>query len=249
MDINEFAVKTGYAFQQPALLTEALTHPSFAAEQTDTPPHNQRLEFLGDAVLQLTVTVHLYRRYPDLDEGRLTKVRSALTSEPALVQMATAVGIGEFILLGKGERQNGGDTRPSTLADTFEAVLGAMYLDGGLDPARDFILRVLGEAVPEPLELLADENPKGVLQELVQERFAVVPVYRVLRVTGPEHLPEFEVSVTFAGQEFGTARAGCRKDAEKQAARLALRQLQAEPPPAPPTPEPAAPQGAAPDTP
>jgi len=222
--------RLGYRFANRVLLTEALTHPSFAAENHPPISHNQRLEFLGDAVLQLVITDVLYRRYPSLDEGDLTRIRSALTNEEALVQMAAIVTLADWVRLGKGEQMAGGQSRSSTLADTFEAVLGALFLDGGLDAASHFLSRVLGAVAPEPLSLLRHENPKGRLQELTQERFDTVPIYTVLKVTGPDHLPEFEVSVAIAGTEYATARARSRKLAEKEAARQALQKLMADAP-------------------
>lgn len=221
--------RLGYRFANRALLAEALTHPSFAAETDPPVAHNQRLEFLGDAVLQLVITSMLYHRYPDLEEGDLTRIRSALTDQEALVQMASTIGLSDWIRLGKGEMRTGGQRRSSTLSDTFEAVLGALFLDGGLSAAAEFLSPVLSQAMPEPLSLLRHENPKGRLQEYAQERFATTPVYKVLKITGPDHLPEFEISVTVAGTEYATARAPNRKLAEKMAAREALQRLIAEP--------------------
>lgn len=222
MDLEE---RLGYTFRNGALLLEALTHPSFAAEQNSRIPQNQRLEFLGDAVLQLAATDFLFSVYPGLDEGRLTKLRSALTKEEALARMAAHLELGEYLRLGKGEIQTGGQARSSTLSDAFEAVLGALYVDGGCLETTAFFRRLVTAVVPDPLALLEHENPKGRLQEFTQERFSTMPVYRILTVSGPDHLPQFEVSVEICGERMGMARAGSRRQAEKEAAHLALLQL------------------------
>ena len=175
-------------------------------------------------MLQLTVTTWLYRRHPDLAEGRLTQLRSILTNEEALARMAHILGLGAWLRFGKGESAGGGSERASTLADAVEAVLGAVYLDGGLPAAECFLLRMLA-LLPDPEALLEEENPKGRLQELTQERSGTAPVYQVLDVTGPDHQPEFEVRVTVKGEPLATARAGSRRLAEKAAAKLALEKL------------------------
>ncbi len=224
LDLQPLEQALGHAFKQPAHLLEALTHPSYVAERANAGADNQRLEFLGDAVLQLTVTTWLYRRHPDLAEGRLTQLRSILTNEEALARMAHILGLGAWLRFGKGESAGGGSERASTLADAVEAVLGAVYLDGGLPAAECFLLRMLA-LLPDPEALLEEENPKGRLQELTQERSGTAPVYQVLDVTGPDHQPEFEVRVTVKGEPLATARAGSRRLAEKAAAKLALEKL------------------------
>jgi ribonuclease-3 len=217
--------RLGYRFRDRALLGEALTHPSCAAEAATPLPHNQRLEFLGDAVLQFVVTDLLFRRYPEMDEGDMTRLRSALTNEEALAGMAQRLDLSAALRLGRGERLAGGRDRPSTLADALEAVIGALFLDGGADAAAACIRPLILAFAPDPVELLLHENPKGRLQELTQAHLGVTPAYDVLRVSGPDHLPEFEVSVSVGGVEYGRAQAGSRKDAEKEAARLACHRL------------------------
>ncbi len=224
LDLKGLEQELGHAFGQPERLLEALTHPSYAAERPNAGADNQRLEFLGDAVLQLVMTTWLYRRHPDLDEGRLTQRRSTLTNEEALARMARSLKLGGWLRLGKGEAAGGGAERASTLADALEAVVGALYLDGGLPAAETFLLRMLA-ALPDPETLMEEENPKGRLQELTQDKFGVAPAYEVLDVTGPDHQPEFEVRVTLKGEPLATARAGSRRLAEKAAARLALEKM------------------------
>jgi ribonuclease-3 len=226
-DMRELEAELGYRFGQGLWLAEAMTHPSYRAEHGRVERDNQRLEFLGDAVLQLIATDFLFRRYPDLEEGPLTRLRSLITSEPALARFAAHLGLGRFLLLGKGERHSGGEERASNLADAFEALLGALYLDGGLPAATAVLDRAVTAIMPDPLQALAAENPKGRLQELTQERQGAAPVYEVLAVTGPEHEPQFEVAVKLEGETVAVARAGNRRLAEKEAARLALERLAA----------------------
>ena len=217
--------KVGHVFENPELLERAVTHPSFAAEQSPPVAHNQRLEFLGDAVLQLILTDLLFQRFPELDEGSLTKARSALANESSLADWAAELGLGEAIRLGKGEERAGGSKRPSNLADMFEAVLAGVYLDGGLTPALALCERLVNERIDDLETLLATENPKGTLQELTQQRYQTTPVYDVVDVSGPEHRPRFEVTVTVNETLLAKAAAGNRKEAEKRAAECALKEL------------------------
>ena len=214
-----------HRFRQPALLEQALTHPSWLAENERAEADNQRLEFLGDAVLQLATTVLLFETFPAENEGRLTRIRSALTKEQALADCALVLGLGEVIRLGKGEMRHGGARRPSTLADAFEAVLGAVYLDGGMDQATALVRRLVQPALADVEALLAVENPKGALQEYTQDRYHVMPQYETVGVSGPDHQPRFEVAVVFQGEELARAVAGSRRSAECAAADDALRVL------------------------
>ncbi|OPZ26165.1 MAG: Ribonuclease 3 [Lentisphaerae bacterium ADurb.BinA184] len=225
---SELEVKLGHTFASPGLLRQALTHPSYVAELKEAQSHNQRLEFLGDAVLQIAVTQILFLSHPDLREGDLSKIRAALTNESALVGYAEQLGLGEHVRLGRGEDQSGGRERPSVLADACEAVLGALYLDGGLAAAVELVTLLTAEALADPARLLGDENPKGALQELSQERHQVPPCYEVVSVSGPDHLPEFEVRVLLLGRLLATARGSSRRRAEQQAAAAALKVLRDE---------------------
>lgn len=217
----------GYEFGEPDWLVRALTHPSHAAEQSARPATNQRLEFLGDAVLQVVVSELLFRRHPDMQEGQLSKVRSAVTNADALAEMARELGFGEYLRLGRGEEQSGGRHRDSNLADAFEAVIGAIYLDGGLAPAAAFVEASLAGLLEDPDCLLSNENPKGALQEYTQLLYQEPPEYEVLSVAGPEHMPCFSVQVVINGRPVAVAVSGSRKGAEKMAARAALRELRA----------------------
>lgn len=218
-------VELGYHFRDPQLLVQALTHPSFAAEQRPPAPDNQRLEFLGDAVLHFATAEILFQRFPDLAEGELTKIRSALTKESTLASFARTLELGACLRLGKGEKSSGGQERPSNLADAFEAVLGAMDLDGGLAAIQTLLRRLIADSLDDVEDVLATENPKGALQELAQELHQTTPAYRVIRVSGPEHRPEFEVGVTIDETEIATAVAGSRRAAEQKAAEAALQRL------------------------
>jgi ribonuclease-3 len=224
-DLDTVQEALGYRFAQPAVLEQALTHPSWRAENGDAAADNQRLEFLGDAVLQLVATVLLFEAFPGRDEGYLTKVRSALTKESALADYALVLGLGNCLRLGRGEKRYGGARRPSNLADAFEATLGALYVDGGLAAAEAVVRRLVEPALADVETLLAVENPKGALQEYTQERFRGVPHYETVGVSGPEHEPRFEVAVTFRGEELARAVAGSRRAAECHAAEAALRVL------------------------
>ncbi len=213
-----------HRFAQPKLLQQALRHPSFVAEHPEEAPHNQRMEFLGDAVLQLSLSLLLYKAFPHLDEGILTRLRTTVVRTEALADFGAEIGLGDHLLLGKGEEQNGGRQRASNLADGFEAVLAALYLDGG-ETAADPVCRRLMDFViqDEPETLLIDENPKGALQEFIALRKEPPPRYTVEAVDGPKHAPRFEMSVRVGGEIVGRAISGSRKDAEQECAKEALR--------------------------
>jgi ribonuclease-3 len=225
LDLDALQDGLGYRFRQPALLEQALTHPSWLAENEGAGLDNQRLEFLGDAVLQLAATVLLYETFPAQDEGQMTKVRSALTKERTLADYALVLGLHGALRLGKGELRHGGARRPSNLADAFEAALGAVYVDGGFDAAAALVRRLAEPALRDVDGLLAVENPKGALQEYTQERYHGIPHYATVSVSGPDHEPRFEVAVTFHGEELARAVAGSRRAAEGHAAEAALRTL------------------------
>lgn len=211
-------------FANPALLRQALRHPSYVAEHPDEAPHNQRMEFLGDAVLQLSLSVLLYQAFPNLDEGVLTRLRTTVVRTEALADFGAEVEIGKHLLLGRGEEKSGGRERASNLADGFEAVLAALYLDGGTAAADPVCRRLMDFVIrDEPERLLAGENPKGALQEFVASHKETPPCYTVETVNGPEHAPRFEVSVKVGDRIVARAVSGSRKDGEQECAREALR--------------------------
>src|SRR5256885_2233301 len=182
---RELQTHLGYRFQDPALLQLALTHPSVAHEKGTPVQTNQRLEFLGDAVLQLVLTGELYEKFPAFGEGPLTKGRAKLVNRRTLAEHAWRLGLGSHLIVSRGEEIHGGRERPSALADTFEALLGAIFLDGGFEAARDFILDQFQGAFGQLSALPVLENPKGELQELLQAVSSEAPQYRVVSSTGP----------------------------------------------------------------
>lgn len=207
------------------LLELALTHRSFAYESGGLPT-NERLEFLGDSVLGVVVTDALYRRYPDLPEGNLAKLRSAVVSARALAVQARRIGLGEFIRLGRGEETTGGRDKSSILADTFEAILGAVYLDLGIEVSRELILRLLDEQLAEAAELGAGLDWKTSLQELTAELGIGVPNYAI-EESGPDHAKRFEAQVVLADKHYGHGTGSNKKEAEQQAAASAYAELRA----------------------
>ena len=221
-DLEQLQTELGHRFRDVALLRLALTHPSVAQEHTCALQHNQRLEFLGDAVLQLILTSELYEKFADVGEGPLTKARAQLVNRRSLEKQARRLKLGPHLLLSRGEEQTGGRERASALADCFEALLGAIYLDGGIDQAREFVMRQYHEEFGE-LEVLPNlENPKGELQELLQADGNEAPSYEVQSVSGPDHDREFECAVQFGGEELGRGKGKSKKAAESQAALAAL---------------------------
>ena len=211
----------GYRFRQPELLRLALTHPSMTHEAGET-EHNQRLEFLGDAVLQLCLTRELYDRFTDADEGSLTKGRARLVNQSSLAERALHLKLGEYLIMSRGEESNGGRQRPSILADAFEAVIGAVYLDGGQDCACSTIVKQFQPQLDNMSELPKVENPKGALQELLQANSTEAPRYEVISATGPDHDREFECAVWHTGRELARGTGKSKKAAEVAAAAAAL---------------------------
>lgn len=214
--------RIGYKFRNPLLLAEALTHPSVAHETQRKHFDNQRLEFLGDAVLQLVITEQLYGHFEDKPEGDLTKLRSRLVSRETLNKYARAIDLGKFLMMGRGEEASGGRERASTLADAFEALVGAIYLDSDLKTARKFILAQAKGELKEIDQAPTDINPKGNLQELLQAISPVSPIYETVSESGPEHEKTFVVKAMWEGKELGRGTGRSKKQAETAAAEEAL---------------------------
>jgi len=215
----------GYHFKDVSLLELALTHPSFAQESGEPGRHNQRLEFLGDAVLQLTLTAQLYAQFPDHEEGPLTKARAQMVKRQTLFERGQNLELGPRLRLSRGEDRNHGRTRPSNLADAYEAVLGAVFLDGGFDAANQVILQQFESDVADVSAAPNLDNPKGELQELLQGRSQTSPEYRLLEQSGPDHDKTFRCAVLHLGEEIGTGTGRSKKRAESEAARSALKAL------------------------
>ena len=221
-DLDSFQTRIGYAFRDVALLRLALTHPSVAHEHGGSPPHNQRLEFLGDSVLQLALTRELYEKFTMVGEGPLTKARAQMVNQRALAEQAARIGLGEHLILSRGEESNGGRARPSILADAFEALVGAIFLDGGYDLAREFILRQFHDSFGALEVIPSLDNPKGELQELLQAQSPESPQYHLEAVAGPDHDRVFECAVRYRGEEIGRGKGKSKKVAESEAALAAL---------------------------
>ena len=221
--MNPLEQRIGYKFRNPLLLAEALTHPSLGHETQRRRFDNQRLEFLGDAVLQLVITEHLYAFFQREPEGRLTKLRSRLVSREGLRRHAEALDLGNHLMMGRGEESSGGRTRASTLADAFEALVGAIYLDSDLPTVRNFILREAGQELAALADNPVDVNPKGELQELLQMISPRSPVYELISQSGPEHQKTFVVQVSWEGVILGQGTGQSKKQAEIAAALEAIR--------------------------
>jgi len=224
----------GYRFAKPRLLLEALIHRSHVNEALGIQlPDNERLEFLGDAVLEFIVTEYLYAKYPEETEGRLTVMRSAMVDRRRCTQLAGALGLDQYILLGRGERLEGEPMRKSILANAYEALIGAIYLDGGIEKTREFILGMIEKHCPD-VELETTGNYKAELQIYSQRNFQRIPRYSLLRSSGPDHRKIFDVAVSIGDVVYGSGTGPSKKAAQQQAARMALIRLQEEGEPEPP---------------
>ena len=222
--------KLDYVFENPELLARALVHRSHThAHGVDRIESNERLEFLGDSVLGLVVNTYLYRHYSDREEGDLTKMKSKLVCGESLSRVAMRVSLGDHILMSRGEASTGGRRRASILADAVEAVLGAVYLDGGLVAATGVVERWLLDDADAMITQGSLSNDKSRLQETIQARHKSPPVYRLVEATGPDHARNFVVEVLFAGTVLGHGSGPSKKRAEQAAARVALRRLTEDP--------------------
>jgi ribonuclease-3 len=224
--LEAFQELIGYRFNEPRLLLEALIHSSHVNEMIDAPlSDNERLEFLGDAVLEFIVTEYLYGKYPDEREGRLTVMRSAIVDRRRCAHLAVALEMDKYILLGKGEQLDGQPLRKSILANAYEALVGAVYLDGGIERVRGFVIGTVEEHCPG-VELESTGNYKAELQIYSQRNFQRIPHYVLLRSYGPDHKKVFDVAVSIAGTVYGSGSGPSKKAAQQNAARVALVRLQ-----------------------
>jgi len=216
----------GYRFRKKALLELAVTHPSFRYEDRETDDDNQRLEYLGDAVLSLIAAEYLFKTKPDAREGDMSKLRSRLTQDRTLARIGSRIGISDFLRLGRGEAKNGGAKRASNLADAVEAIIGAAWMDGGTRAAHRIFKKLFLPELEEVHGVPPKTNPKGALQELAQSCGFDIPEYIVTETAGPEHDRIYTVEVRACGRKW-TASAGSKREAERLAAMAALDQLQA----------------------
>ncbi|NPA03873.1 MAG: ribonuclease III [Epsilonproteobacteria bacterium] len=216
----EFEKRLGYTFNNKELLTEALTHKSYKSKV-----NNERLEFLGDAVLDLIVGEHLFKEFPQANEGVLSKLRASIVNEEGFAKLAERLEIGKYIFISQAEENNHGRTKPSLLSNAFEAVMGAIYLESGLEEVRKIVIKLLKEVYPSIDLNSLFKDYKTTLQELTQAKFGITPTYKVLGASGPDHKKEFEVAVLLGEEEIASATGRSKKAAQQEAAKLALERL------------------------
>ncbi len=215
-----------YRFADGALLVEALTHKSYSNEQPGRAiACNERLEFLGDAVLDLVVSRYIFRRYPDAQEGELTRIRAEVVSEKGLAVVARRLQLGRYLLLGRGEERSGGRDKVSLVANALEALLGAVFCDGGFEPACNVAERLFADPIAEAAQRKHGLDHKTHLQEITQARYALVPEYVLVCEDGPEHRRHYTVEVRLADKPLGQGQGTTKKKAEQQAALLAIARL------------------------
>lgn len=218
---KQIEAKLGCTFKNSSLLALAFTHRSFVNENKEITGHNERLEFLGDSVLGLVMSDYLYRNLPDTPEGDLSYLRSRLVEASSCVQYLLKLGVEEYILLGKGEKMNEGRGRESIYADLFEAIIGAIYVDSGLEPARQFILNHFESTIKEIIKT-PQQNYKAMLQDWCQRKYQQTPVYEVMEEFGPDHSKMFSIRVMVNGKEMGTGTGSSKKIAQQAAAEQAM---------------------------
>ena len=223
--IEELEERIGYDFKDPNLLLTALTHSSYANESRNTISDNERLEFLGDAVLGMVIADYLYEMFGKYKEGDLTKIRASIVSEGSLAEIARSIELGRFLYLGKGEANTGGRDRDSVLADAVEAIIGAVYLEAGLKQAVDLIIRLFTPIMNKSFEGRGFQDYKTNLQEELQKDSDREIVYRVVAERGPDHAKEFVVEVYHDNKAIGTGKGKSKKEAEQRAAREALEKI------------------------
>jgi len=222
-ELRELEDRLGYIFVDSALILEALTHKS-----CKKPYNNERLEFLGDAVLDLIVGEYLFKKFPEVDEGDLSKLRASLVNEKGFQKLANSIGLGQYIHISAAEENNDGRSKSSICSDAFEALIGAIYLESGLKKAEEIALTLLEEAYPKIDLQSVFRDYKTTLQEITQAKMGVTPEYIVIAALGPDHKKEFEVMVKVSGRELAIAKGSSKKEAHQEAAKLALDVLKKE---------------------
>lgn len=228
-DITKAEQTLNLTFSDKALLQRALTHRSYINENPDYPlEDNERLEFLGDAILDFITGEYLYHHFPEMAEGYLTNLRSALVRTETLAKFALDLNLGEFLYLGKGEEDGGGRRRKAILCDAFEAVVGALYLEQGIDSTRQFVQQLIEPALEEILDADTHKDAKSRLQEVSQSHFQVTPTYRTVKEEGPDHAKEFTVEALIGNKSYGTGCGFSKQSAAQVAAEKALENLQQE---------------------
>lgn len=226
VDWDRFQTKLRISFRDQSLLEQAFLHSSYCNERDDLKySSNERLEFLGDAVLNLVVTDKLYKEFPALSEGELTGIRASLVCRDTLARLASSLGLGNWLLLGRGEELSGGRAKASNLANAMEALLGALYLDQGIGKARRFVLGQLKQDLKDMETGKTVPNYKSLVQELIQGQGKLTPVYRLVEAIGPDHDKQFTAEILVDGDVLGIGMGGSKKAAESQAARAAWERL------------------------
>lgn len=226
VDWNDCQKNLGVSFHQESLLEQAFVHLSYLNENRDfSRPSNERLEFLGDAVLNFIVTARLYQEFPKLSEGELTEIRASLVCRGTLTELASSLKLGDWLLLGRGEEANGGRAKASNLANAMEALIGALYLDQGLAKARRFVLRQLKQEFGKIKAGKTTPNYKALVQELIQGQKKPTPVYRLVEAIGPDHSKQFTAEILVEGETLGRGAGRSKKVAESQAAKAAWEKM------------------------
>ncbi len=213
----ELESKLGYSFKNKQLIIEALTHKSFKK-----PYNNERLEFLGDAVLDLIVGEYLYKKFPTSDEGTLSKIRASLVNENGFALLATELNLGKYIYISLAEENNEGRTKLSLLSNAFEAVIGSIYLEAGLDGAKSIAIAMLEKCYPIIDLQTLSKDYKTALQEFTQAKYGITPAYEMIGSTGPDHKKEFEIEVSLDSKKLASASGKSKKEAQQKAAQIAL---------------------------
>ena len=227
--LKELEKVTGYTFRDPGNLVLALTHSSYANEKKAAGlKSNERLEFLGDSVLNIITSDYIYRNFTDLPEGEMTRIRAAVVCEASLMRCAEKIRLGDYLFLGKGEENTGGRNRSSILSDAFEALIGAVYLDGGMEEARNFVLKFMDEICPDAGGNEAFKDYKTMFQEIIQKQGEHRITYRILDETGPDHDKTFTAQVLVEGRPCGKGTGRSKKEAEQNAAKAAIRNMKVE---------------------
>ncbi|MBL7715764.1 MAG: ribonuclease III [Bdellovibrionales bacterium] len=229
MGLEQLQEKLGYFFSDRGIFLQSLTHTSFGHEHLQDKPvalrDNERLEFLGDAILDVIVSDILLEAYPNANEGQLSKMRAAMVNEKTLAIVAQSIGLHEVVRLGKGEVQTGGSTKPSILSSTLEALIAAIYLDGGFNAVYPVLRHLFAPLFQDDQGLISLYDHKTQLQELVQARHRVTPTYHLVQTKGPDHAKIFEVEVKMQGKTLAVASGSSKKEAEQNAARVAIQAL------------------------
>ena len=225
-DILEAEAALRLTFSNKALLQRALTHRSYLNENPDYPlEDNERLEFLGDAILDFITGEYLYHRFPEIAEGRLTNLRSALVRTERLAEYAVDLNLGEYLFLGRGEEESGGRTRAAILCDAFEALVGSLYLDQGIEITREFVYKMIEPALQDILASDSEKDAKSQLQEVAQSHCQLTPTYRTIKERGPDHAKEFTVEAIIGEKAYGTGKGNSKQNAAQAAAQEALSAL------------------------